>query len=388
MKSVTIILKTMFVALVFNMPNNLYAQEKAVCEYFRDKIELVRGSLMIEYKLTKSKDSISTENVDAMKQSINKAFSETGNYTKSKPLEIDPKKKTEKFEKFLTFINEGFKLAKEKLNNVEQFKTEIDKVLSKTVTTIPPPQKEVEKHSSQTNDSKELTSIKQDIKDIKTVIYDKSIIGFLGWMEIGVIFLLSLLTGLITYAILYSKISKLREEVEDLRNNISSFAYSQNSENRQNSNSNYNQDLNRINIALQAQREDITTLEKKLQKMGSVAQESNLGYTTQAQTQSQQYLYVSYRGVNGDKLQVSEQPTSNSIFQINPNNGDIIVMNAVDTTIYDSIINAITPYLNIITYDGKAEGTKIVTITSGKVKKLSDTEWQIVDRKLIKVGFQ
>ena len=106
------------------------------------------------------------------------------------------------------------------------------------------------------------------------------------------------------------------------------------------------------------------------------------------------FLYVNCRGpFTGDIMnEVSSVKDDGSIFQIDPNNGEITVMDVVDATLYQVVINSISNLWQILKPIGhpqlpQVDTKKIITDKAGKVKKISDTQWQIVDKQLIEVKF-
>lgn len=243
--------------------------------------------------------------------------------------------------------------------------------------------------------------LEKDIKDIKNSINQKPILGILDWIEIAFIVLCALLMGIFGMVAL-SRISSLKRRVKYLEDKLNPANSYQGTGTSGGSSPNYNPRIeNKIeNIEQKINRydNDIALLQSKIQQLErvptNITSSINTTPTYQANTPQQPLLYVSCRGAiesDGITLNVSPNSDNNSIFQINPNNQEISVMRVEDITLYEVVINSISNFYGILKsdrppIDGKHK--KITTLKAGKVKKLSENQWQIVDKQLIEVKFE
>lgn len=247
----------------------------------------------------------------------------------------------------------------------------------------------------------QFSSLQTDIKNIKSAINDKPVFGIFDWAEILVIALCALLMGFVGIVALY-QISSLKHRVKQLEDKLNPTNNYQGTGTSAGSSPNYNPRIdNKIeNIEQKINRydNDIALLQSKIQQLErvptNVTSSINTTPTHQANTPQQPLLYVSCRGAiesDGITLNVSPNSDNNSIFQINPNNQEVSVMRVEDITLYEVVINSISNFYGILKsdrppIDGKHK--KITTLKAGKVKKLSENQWQIVDKQLIEVKFE
>lgn len=245
------------------------------------------------------------------------------------------------------------------------------------------------------------SSLETDIKIIKNLINQKPILGILDWTEIAFIILCALLMGIFGMVAL-SRISSLKRRVKYLEDKLNPANSYQGTGTSVGSLSNYNPRIdNKIeNIEQKINRydNDIALLQSKIQQLEraptTVASSTNTTPAHQANTPQQPLIYISCRGAvesDGITLNVSPNSDNNSIFQINPNNQEISVMRVEDITLYEVVINSISNFYGILKSDRPpidGQHKKITTLKAGKVKKLSENQWQIVDKQLIEVKFE
>jgi outer membrane lipoprotein-sorting protein len=384
MVTIKILFRLLLIGMLLNLPNYIYAfnTEKELCEKFKVKFEDKSKQMKIAFNDGKSSAKIRTESLDIMMEDINGVLKQTAPY-KGIPL-INGNTTDQNFINFLAWVNQEGEYIKKNAKSPDNIPPKKDSSSIHIEKSTEPADKKLDD---------KIAEMAINIESLKNDINNKPFLGF-DWQQIGFIALWSFLMGLLGI-LAYSQISKLNNKIKDLEDKMT-FILSSKSGTSTTTSSPFNEDIYTLKRSLQDNSTDISNLKTQIQqlKKSQYFIENSSFEGTKSESLSNiplSLLYISCLGnVEGNLLTVSLKRDNNSIFQINTNTNELTVMDVEDKSLYEVVIRSISIFWGILkhTTQPKDQDKKIITIKPGRVKKLTDTQWQIEDNHLMEVKFE